>query len=578
MARSFAKLDFSQSENVYPFEINLLSKKIIKAFFYGFITFSNIMNNQSILKILTFSFVYVFAFKEFSYITADTDLWGHIRFGEEIWKSGFIPQIDSFSFTANGETWINHEWLTEVLLYLIYESLGSGGLLVFKMVLGWTILSLLYFALKPQRNPYPFAISSLIIIPTMGPGFMIRPQLMTFLFTAFLIFLIRKFFEKNNRDIFWIPAIFLLWINCHGGVVAGLGIFGAVVVLGKISLRASLLNQYFYLKQLVTSYFIGAARGQKQFLEVPLKEKESHYWKLLALTFGGSCIAVLINPYGVELWAFFIDSLSLPRKIDEWAPIPLFSLSHWNFKVLVLVFLASLFENKKKRLWEIGIIAISMVFAFKSQRHTVLAAIVATPYITEYIESIAKTISSKYYLETLSKPVKQTLQIGLSFFIVFQTVFTTLSYNRYNYQVIVEPAVYPTYSTQFMEDNKIDGNIVAPFDWGEYLIWKKPKSKVAIDGRFRTVYPENIIRQAWNFWERSGNWSEILKDADIVIVKTKNAGDRGFQKFSNWKKIYQDPICMIYINKNDRNSRILKKYSENRLIHRKTPPPYYFPG
>ena len=268
----------------------------------------------------------------------------------------------------------------------------------------------------------------------------------------------------------------------------------------------------------------------------------------------------------------------MPRKIDEWEPIPILSFKQWHFKILVLIFLLSLLGKQKKRLWEIGIIAISMLIAFKSQRHTVLAAIVAAPYMTEYIESIPKNIFSKYDIEILSKPVNRTLQIGLVLFIAFQTVLTTLSYKLYDYQVVVEPAVYPTYSAQFMENNKIDGNIVAPFDWGEYLIWKKPKSKVAIDGRFRTVYPENIIRQAWNFWERSGNWSEILKDADIVIVKTKNAGDKGFLKFLNWKKIYQDPICMIYINQNDRNNHILKKYSEKRLIYRKTPPPYYFPG
>ncbi len=502
------------------------------------------MKNPSYLKILAYGFVYVLAFKEFSYLTADPDLWGHILFGKEIWESGSIPLTDSYSFTANGERWINHEWLTEVLFYLIYANLGSGGLLAFKMILGWTTIYLLSQSGSYRKTPYLFAISSIVILPVIGPGFMVRPQLMTFLFAALLIFILRSFFEKNSRWVFCIPAIFLLWINCHGGVIAGLGILATVTAI-----------QWFQTKQ-----------------------SEFPSWKPLAIVLAGSCLTVLINPYGIELWTFFIKSLSLPRKINEWAAIPLFDLSHLPFKVLTLVFLISIVGNRKKQLWEVGIIIISIIFAFKSQRHTVLAAIVSAPYLADWVATLANQPLIRKNLETLSTPFKKISQIALGLFLAFQVGMTSSAYNKNSFQIVVEPTVYPVYLAQFLEHNDINGNIVSPFDWGEYLIWKRPKSKVAIDGRFRTVYPEQIIEQAWNFWERKENWREILINSDIVVVKTAHAGDEGFTNLPKWKKIYKDPICIVYLKQNKHNTDAITKFGQNKLRKPDVLPPYYFPG
>ncbi len=502
------------------------------------------MGNLSLLKTLSIIFVYVLAFKEFSYLSADPDLWGHILFGREIWESGSIPGTDSYSFTANGERWINHEWLTEVLFYLLYANFGSGGLLFFKITLGWTVIYLLSQSGSSRKNPYPFAISSIVIIPVMGPGFMVRPQLMTFLFSAILIFILKRFFENNNKWIFWIPGVFLLWVNCHGGVIAGLGILTTVTIIQ--SFRA--------------------------------KREEFHSWKSLAIICIGSCFAVLVNPYGIKLWTFFIESLSLPRKINEWGSIQLFDSSHLPFKTLTFMFLISLIFNKKKRLWEIGIIAISIFFAFKSQRHTVLAAIISAPYFADFIATTLSNPQIRKNLETLSAPFRKMSQTALGLFIVLQIGFTSHSYAHYNFQIVVEPTVYPVYLAQFLEDNDINGNIVSPFDWGEYLIWKRPKSKVALDGRFRTVYPEPIIRQAWNFWERKRDWKKILKESDILIVKKTNQSGKGLDNSPEWKKIYQDLISIVYLKQNKRNEQIIKKFTNKNLINRSVPPSYMFPG
>src|SRR2546423_272395 len=48
------------------------------------------------------------------------DLWWQLKSGELILQLHSIPNADVFSHTATGELWVLHEWLTEIVLYLLY--------------------------------------------------------------------------------------------------------------------------------------------------------------------------------------------------------------------------------------------------------------------------------------------------------------------------------------------------------------------------------------------------------------------------------------------------------------------------
>ncbi|MFQ5444655.1 MAG: hypothetical protein ACE5EK_08560, partial [Nitrospinales bacterium] len=151
--------------------------------------------------------IFVYAINCFSFMTVDPDLWGHIKFGEEIWQDGAIPDTDSFSYTANGSSWINHEWLTEVIFFLIYSTLGSTGLLVFKLFIGLLILHLLsnlYW--KKENNSFIYLLHFLLLSHVLAPGFMPRPHLMTYLFLTLLVCMFHQFFDGNRKALAWSPV------------------------------------------------------------------------------------------------------------------------------------------------------------------------------------------------------------------------------------------------------------------------------------------------------------------------------------------------------------------------------------
>ena len=122
-----------------------------------------------------------YAFNWFSLITADNDLWGHITFGGQIWSAKALPEINGYAYTAEEQPWYNHEWLAEVIFFLIFSTTGSTGLLVFKMAIGLVMVSLLSsMYLRKERNIPVYLCYFFLLIPIVAPGFMTRPHLFTF--------------------------------------------------------------------------------------------------------------------------------------------------------------------------------------------------------------------------------------------------------------------------------------------------------------------------------------------------------------------------------------------------------------
>ncbi len=491
--------------------------------------------------------IYSIAIIQFSYVTADPDLWGHIKFGEDIWREGKVHTTDPYSYTAFGETWINHEWLTEVGFYLIYRFFDSTGLLAFKLILGLVVVHLLSSYYFSRSNNYTaYFITFPLITSVMGPAFMTRPHLLTIFFITLLILQIQKYFDGAQKSLYWVPVIFLVWVNCHGGVVAGLGIFGFVTFIETLR---KLINKE----------------------PVP---------KILLQCFILSCVAVLINPYGYKLWLFFIHSLGLPRNISEWAPVPWKGWEFWQYKILSLLFVISIFTSGKKRPWELLVLSLALLYGYKHQRHTVLAVILLATYLPLRVTQWTEQIGFRNLFSKLSNNFRLVTNVCLMIFFFLQTLYIFNNYSGSKFKIMVEPQVYPTYLAQFMKANNIQGNLLVPFDWGEYFIWHFPFSKVSIDGRFRTVYPETVIKLNESLKLQPTNNHTLLEKypTQYVVTNLKSPFSKKMENLKNWEKIYQDPMCKLFVKKNEQGNFILNRFHTKTLEDPKSPPSLTFPG
>src|SRR5215471_19981692 len=73
---------------------------------------------------------------------ADPDLWGHVRFGLDMLSAKALTSSDPYSYTSD-IPWLNHEWLSELIMGLAYRTFGSGGLVALKLALAGATVALM---------------------------------------------------------------------------------------------------------------------------------------------------------------------------------------------------------------------------------------------------------------------------------------------------------------------------------------------------------------------------------------------------------------------------------------------------
>src|SRR5262249_5765456 len=130
---------------------------------------------------------------------------------------------DTFSHTAFGSFWPNHEWLSQAIFYALY-ALGGLPLLTLAagaaVVGGWAIV----WRQTPASPRTRFLLISSVVVAACGT-WSPRPQVLSLLLTMVTIALLR------TRRYAWLPVVFLVWANLHGAVVMGVWLLAAAVAV-----------------------------------------------------------------------------------------------------------------------------------------------------------------------------------------------------------------------------------------------------------------------------------------------------------------------------------------------------------
>ncbi len=158
----------------------------------------------------------------------DTDLWWHLAAGQQTWQSGSPMIRDVFSFTRYGSLWINHSWLSQVILYGLYR---WGGWLALG---GWVALLAtisMGFVYAQMRGPAIFRAFVIILATTVAAVvWSPRPQLVSLVLFSLLGWILYRFKFQKKDQLWLLPVIFLFWSNLHGGWALGFMLIGLLLV------------------------------------------------------------------------------------------------------------------------------------------------------------------------------------------------------------------------------------------------------------------------------------------------------------------------------------------------------------
>jgi hypothetical protein len=334
----------------------------------------------------------------------------------------------------------------------------------------------------------------------------------------------------------------LLWVNFHGGFIAGLGAVGL-----------------FCLSHL--------ARHRSEPTRV-------HLFVAVGLLLA----SLLVNPYGSKLLTFLTQDLTIERPITEWQPVRLRSLSTMHFTLAVLLVAWVVIKKRLWDRWETILVILAAWFAFWHQRHTPLFAIAAAPFLAQGVENVSAWL--KENAPTMRYVINRWGSWGIYGLIGCLLFWVGQIHWQHRFRIVVSPFDFPTQAADFLARNRISGNLAVPFDWGEYFIWKLyPANRVSIDGRYTTAYPLEVIRDSWAWMEGSDDWRRLLDlhPSEIAITNRRHAITGLLRSDPEWVYIYSDPIAFVFVRKVPGQESLLKKFREGKLVAAQ-PPPLYFPG
>ncbi|MGA7579092.1 MAG: hypothetical protein ACLQUW_14120 [Desulfobaccales bacterium] len=459
---------------------------------------------------------------------ADPDLWGYLAFGRLFWTSGHFPYQDLFSFTPTLSRWVYHEWLTGVVFYPIYRAFGFAGLQLLKIGLGLVTLGLVYLTARRLRADVPATIIGLFIslgFLTMGYS-PVRAQEFTYAFYALTLYLLETARQTGRWRVLWLLApLQILWCNLHGGFVAGLG--------------------------LVSLYALGEALSSRPFWP---------YAGILLI----SVLATLLNPYGWEYWQYVIHAVVMPRpQITEWASVlEAYRAGTDQGRLLYLISVVGIFGflawwARWRDLTAILVVGITLYLGIRHTRHLVFFLLLTGAYLPVMLTRFLEKITSDPKLISAGKrlgwkaPAIAGLVIITSFGIKIGRCHPlSLEIPPLPEKASVADIYYPVGAVEYIKSQRLKGNLLTEFDWGEYLIWiLSPQCKVALDGRYETVYPEEVTDQYFDFIDGRKNWREFLQKypPEMVLIKSQGKAYGLIHADQQWRQVYFDRGCALFV-------------------------------
>jgi len=384
-----------------------------------------------------------------AFTRADPDLWGHVRFGLDILDLHSIPSIDPYSFTQD-RPWVNHEWLSEVLMGAAWSVGRTAGLAGLKGTLLLGACWVTWSALRGADFPARLGVMAAVAVGTLHVTATMRPQVWSLLAMPILA----RVLTGSGRLRWVLPPLFLVWANVHGGWIVGLGVLVAWSA-GEILVRPV------------------SARG----------------WIPLVLT----CAAVtLVNPYGSELWRFLIETVRVTRpQIEEWQPLWALSPAQWLPWMAVtgawVWWLRPVSAHRWSRVFALALLAYGSFRVVRAlPLYTVTAAVLVAP-------EVARRWPAQSSLQGLVRSrADQIVAVGLALGAVALAAGVgsrSLTCIASDLPGMPEPA-----PVQALSVAAAGSRVVTYFNWGEYALWHLgPGVRISMDGRRETVYSERRL-------------------------------------------------------------------------------------
>ena len=480
-------------------------------------------------------------------LLGDADTGYHIRAGEYIIANLAVPHYDIFSYISPPLAWTAHEWLSEVIFALIHKAFGLTGVVVAMALLIASVYAILLRFLK--ASGISIIVAAFIVALATSASiihWLARPHIFSLLITLIWYIILDMYQYKHKSYLYLLPPIMLLWVNLHGGFIAGFLLIG-VYIAGNT----------------LMAIYQGAERQDK------IKKV-----KTLSLFFFVCMLVTLLNPKGYEILLFpfkIISNKFLMNNVSEFFPPNFHENLRYEYMLLLMVLVFGVSIVRLNAI-DLMLVLIFTHMSLYSARYIPLYAIILSPILGRQIDTLLKEFKDKRLIKRVLAISDRTAMtdstakyfiwsIVMVLLIAFMVFTGKLQYefNRKN---------LPVDAVQFMQREKIAGNMFNNDEFGDYIIYAAwPDYKVFFDGR-SDMYGEKIGNEYLKITQIKSGWEDVLKKYDInwIIFHTKWSLSSVLIEKNEWKLIYSDKVANIFVRSIPENQPLIDKYPDVKPV------------
>jgi tetratricopeptide (TPR) repeat protein len=501
----------------------------------------------------------------------DFDTWFHLKTGEYILEHHTVPTHDVFSFTAQGRTWITHEWLFEVLMFLVYRLGSLTGVILLKALV--VALGFLFLGLALRGLKIDLAIGApLVILAVFMTTFraFARPHVATEALIALYLYMLlslkyRPEFRARRNRLLWLLPVQLVWANIHSGMVLGIGIFALFIV---------------------TEFVQGLAARRLRWLAddvVPLPDLGF----LSVLTLGLLAVSFL-NPnlHRALLYPLIITREPIFSGGIRELQTPLLRL-FWStdfficlMLMLAIGILSFVLNRRRLGLFGLTLFAAAGLAALVALRNVPIFALLAVPITSLNLQQAA---GGRPHAENLRPPFWQSRASGYLLttllVLIIGLVFVRGVHVANDFR---EPGfgsdsrIFPARAADFVLENNVPDHIFSSMEYGGYFIWTwYPKHQVYIDGRL-DVYGSDLFETYGKVFWSAPILDSVIRRYDIncfVLPQspsntpaTRNYVGRTLATRPDWSLVYFDDLSLIYLRNTPRNQGLVDRFAYHAIV------------
>jgi hypothetical protein len=403
---------------------------------------------------------------------AQNDTWWQLRSGEAMWQSRQIMMRDEFTHTVAGHYWPNHEWLTQVIFYGVFQ---VGGLPLLTavcaaaVVTAWFVISLLT----------PGTILTRLLLIGCGAGFTtaswsLRPQTFSLAFFAATLWILVR-----RRFLWALPPLFLVWANLHGAVATG----------GLLLVAAAAASAVIAREQLLKLFAIGV------------------------LCFA----ATTTTPLGFSFWLEIPESLQRLKtyEVIEWRAPSLTNPADSPFWIIIGGLAVLIWRRREAlRTWEPAFLALASAL-------TLILAVRSTRNFSTFILCAVPTAGLLLAEPARHAPTISTARSAMRPLILAICALASASFIAFAWWMpLPRLGWHPVSKEMRAAIAECEGPLYNRYDEGGYIIWFLKGRRVFMDSR-QDPFPEEMVLDQIQL-ERSGDYRPMFDRYGVTCALTPN--------------------------------------------------------